>query len=130
MNTLLWIYVALYIALESYEILWQKADSMMGMLLRMHRYYARNILLFLLMHPTYYFVIYLVLEQGLSPLLGVILFVKTFDIATKIVLIEQVFVKRKLSQEMTMMLLTPLGNWMPYIPLLIYPPLLFAALYM
>lgn len=130
MNTLLWIYIAIYFALESYEILWQKADSMMGMLLRMHRYYARSVVLFLLMHPTFYFVIFLVLEQGLSPLLGVILFVKTFDIATKIVLIEQVFIKRRLSQKMTLMLLTPLGNYLPYVPLLIYPPMLFVALYM
>ncbi|MBN2894900.1 MAG: hypothetical protein JXK05_03290 [Campylobacterales bacterium] len=102
----------------------------MGMLLRMHRYYARSVVLFLLMHPTFYFVIFLVLEQGLSPLLGVILFVKTFDIATKIVLIEQVFIKRRLSQKMTLMLLTPLGNYLPYVPLLIYPPMLFVALYM
>lgn len=64
MMTLFWIYFCLYCCLEYYEIFWQKADSMMGMLLRMHRYYGQNIFLFLIMHPTYYFLIFLIIDLG------------------------------------------------------------------
>ncbi len=122
--------IILYIIFELYEVSWQRADSMMGMLLRMHRYYRKSVLLFFIMHPTYYFIIYLMLSFEPSAALGAMLFIKTVDIAAKVLLIQQVFEKRRLSQEMTMMLLTPLHSWMPFIGLLVYPPFMIMAFYM
>ena len=122
-------YIVIYILFEYYEISWQKSDTIMGMLLRMYPYYDKSVFLFLLMHPTYYFILYLLLLTNEFSTLLLMLFVKTVDIVTKIVLIEQVFIKRSLSQELTMMLLTPIHPLMPYIGLALYPPLLAWALF-
>ena len=122
--------IALFISFELYEIYWQKAESMMGMLNKMHRYYKKNILLFLLMHPTYYYTIFLLLLfDEISPI-AVILFIKTLDIATKILLIEQIYYKKRISQEMAMLLLTPLHPFLPYMGLFLYVPFLVMGLYM
>ncbi len=51
------IYVLIYIVFELYEVQWQKADTMGGMLLRMYQYYKKSIFLFLVMHPTFYFAV-------------------------------------------------------------------------
>ena len=114
-----------YIVLELFETQWQKADSLMGMLLRMHTHYQKSIVWFLILHPTFYFTIWLVIVTDFNASAAIMLFIKTVDIATKILLIQQVFEKRKLSQEMSMMLLTPLNRILPYIGLVIYPPLVF-----
>jgi hypothetical protein len=53
---------------------------------------------------------------------------KTFDIAMKIRLIEQVFTKRALSQELTLVLLAPLHKFLPYIGIIIYPIFIILAL--
>ena len=121
-------YVLLFIILEVYEISWQKAPSIMGMLIRMYKYYKKSILLFLIMHPTFYFSIGFVILTNYSASAMLLLFIKTFDIATKILLIEQVFIKRELSQELSLILLAPINSFLPYIGLLIYPPLIALAI--
>lgn len=128
-ETLIFIVIA-YMVFELYEVSWQRSDSMMGMLIRMQVYYKKSPLLFFLMHPTYYFIIYLLLMYNEPSLLLLALFIKTIDIVAKILLIQQVFEKRKLSHEMSLMLLTPLHPLMPFIGLLIYPPFIIFALYM
>jgi len=120
----------IYLLLEYYEIHWQKADSMMKMLLRMYVPYQKSPLLFFVMHPTYYYIIFLLLAMDEQGILLAMLFIKTFDIAAKVLLIQQVFEKRKLSHEMSLMLLTPLHPLMPYIGLLLYPPFIYMAFYM
>lgn len=124
------ILVACYMVLELYEVSWQRADSMMGMLARMHRYYRKSPLLFFVMHPTYAFIIYLLLEYGTLVSLLAMLFIKTVDIIVKVLMMQQVFEKHQLSQEMSAMLLAPLHPWMPYVGLVVYPPFIITALYM
>lgn len=120
--------IFVYVLLELFEIQWQKADSMMGMLLRMHRRYRQNVLIFLMLHPTYYFAIWLAMVTELSFGSILLLLIKTFDIATKIILLQKVFDKRELSQELTLMLLAPLHPIMPYLGLFIYVPFVLLAL--
>lgn len=127
-NDLILNYVLLFILLEIYEISWQKAPSIMGMLIRMQKHYSKSILLFLIMHPTFYFAIGFVMLSNYAPSAMILLFIKTFDIATKILLIEQVFIKKELSQELSLILLAPINNFLPYIGLLIYPPLIALAI--
>lgn len=121
-------YILLFALLEFYEISWQKAPSMMGMVTRMYQYYAKSIFLFLLMHPTFAFSIGFAMLQGYNGFALLLLFLKTADIATKILLVEQVFVKKKLSHELSVLLLTPLHPFLPYAGLLLYSVLLFLAL--
>jgi len=127
-NDLILNYILLFVLLEIYEVSWQKASSIMGMLIRMHKYYKKNIFLFLIMQPTFYFAIGFAMLSNYAPSALILLFIKTFDIATKILLIEQVFKKRELSQELSLILLAPINSFLPYIGLLIYPFLIALAI--
>lgn len=121
-------YVLLFIILEVFEITWQKAPSMMGMLIRMHKYYSKSIFLFLIMHPTFYFSIGFAMLSNYNIFAMILVFIKTVDLATKILLIEQIFVKKQLSHELSLVLLAPINEFLPYIGLVVYPPLIVMAL--
>lgn len=121
-------YVLLFVFLELYEITWQKAPSIMGMVIRMYRYYSKSIFLFLLMQPTFYFSIGFVMLSDYNIYAMILLFLKTVDVATKILLIEQVFIKRELSHDLSLILLAPINSFLPYLGLLVYPPLILLAL--
>jgi hypothetical protein len=118
----------LYLLLEGFEVGWQKAPTMLGMLVRLHRRFEKSIFYFLALHPTYYFAIWLILQTELSAAAIILLFVKTVDIATKLVLMQQVFEKKEVSMPLHEMLMMPLEKWMPYIGFAVYPPLVLWAL--
>lgn len=117
-----------YLLAEYFEAAWQKAPSLLEMLVRMYRRYRKSIFYFLLLHPTYYFAVWLLLQTHLSLPSVLLLFIKTVDITTKIVLMQQVFEKQELSAPLQEMLTTPLEKWMPYVGLAVYPPLVLWAL--
>ncbi|WP_373035518.1 hypothetical protein [Sulfurimonas sp.] len=117
-------YILLFVLLEFYEISWQKAPSIMGMLIRMYKYYSKSIFLFLIMQPTFYFAICFAMLTEYNPSAMILLFIKTADIATKILLIEQVFKKKELTQELSLVLLAPINSFLPYLGLIIYPILI------
>jgi len=117
-----------YIALELFEVQWQKADTIIGMLQRIHQRYSQNILLFFILHPTFSFGIWLMMVTKGSTASIVLLFIKAADIATKIILIQQVFEKKDVPPALESILSAPLNHVMPYIGLLAYPPLVAAAL--
>jgi hypothetical protein len=128
LNNLIINSIILFIILEIYEVSWQKAPTLIGMLVNMYRYYAKSVVLFLIMQPTFYFSIGFAIFSNYSPAALTIVFLKTVDIATKIILLEQVFIKKEISQEMSVMLLTPLNSFLPYMGLLIYPPLIYLTI--
>lgn len=121
-------YVIIFIFLELYEITWQKAPSIMGMIIRMHKYYSKSIFLFLIMHPTFYFSIGFAILSGYDIYAVLFFLLKTADITTKIILIEQVFTKRRLSHELSLILLAPINDFLPYLGLFIYIPLIILAI--
>ena len=121
------ILLIIYIGLELFEIQWQKADNLIGVLGRLYRYYHKNIILFFLMHPTFYFGIGLAMVTDLAFSAIALVFIKTVDMATKILLIQQVFEKKELSAEMSAMLIAPLHPLMPYLSVLVYTPLVYFA---
>jgi len=96
----------------------------MGMLIRMHKQYAKSIFLFLIMNPTFYFSIWFAMISDYSLSAMILLFVKTMDVATKILLIEMVFIKKELSQDLALVLLAPISKFLPYLGLFIYPILI------
>lgn len=121
--------VIVYIFLELFEVQWQKAKSMLEMLVRMHRVYQQNILSFFLLHPTFYFAIWLVMITDYQPPAIIMLAIKTLDLVIKVVFIQQIFERDELSPEMKMMMQAPLHPLMPYVGLLIYTPLVYLALF-
>jgi len=120
-------YLLLYVALEIYEVQWQKANTMIGMLARMYEQYRKNIFVFLLMNPTFSFALMFAMITNYNENALILLGIKTIDLALKMVLIKKVFVDKELSEEMTLALLAPLNKFMPYIGLIVYPPLIFLA---
>jgi len=106
------ILLIVYIGLELFEIQWQKADNLIGILAKLYRYYRKNIILFFLMHPTFYFGIGLAMITDLAFSAVALMFIKTVDMATQILLIQQVFEKKELSSEMSAMLLAALHSLM------------------
>lgn len=123
-NEIILQYMIIFILLELYEVSWQKADSIMGMLIRMHKQYDKNIFLFLIMNPTFYFSIWFAMISDYSTSAMVLLFIKTVDVATKILLIQIVFIKKELSQDLALTLLAPINKFLPYIGVIIYPLLI------
>ena len=121
-------YVLLFVLLEFFEVSWQKAPTIMCMIIKMHRYYSKSIFLFLIMHPTFYFSIGFAMLTDLNMYAMILLFLKTLDISAKILLIEQIYTKRELSQELSLILLAPIYNFLPYIGIFIYPLLILLAL--
>ena len=117
-------YILLFVLLEAYEISWQKAPSIMGMLFRMHKYYSISIFIFLLKQPTFIFSIGFAMLSEYNMYAMILLFIKTADIATKILLLEKVFSKKELSQEISLILIAPINSFLPYIGLFFYPLLI------
>jgi len=118
----------LFIVLEVYEIQWQKAQTMIGMLARMYQHYQKSVILFLVMHPTFYFAIWFLMVNEDNGYAAALLFIKTIDIALKLMLIKQVFIDKEISRETSLALLAPLHKWMPYIGLGVYLPLIYMVL--
>jgi len=123
------IYVLIYIVFELYEVQWQKADTIEGMLQRMYQYYKKSIFLFLFMHPTFYFAVIFMIFTNYNLYALVLFGIKAADIATKLVLVKQLFVDKETSAEISMMLQTPIHWFLPYIGLTIYPILVYLALH-
>ena len=121
-------YILLYLLLEVYEVQWQKAKTLMGMLARMYHYYRKSIFLFFLMHPTFYFSIAFMLLSEYNIYATILFFLKTLDIVMKIVLIKQVYIDKELTPEMTYALLSPINPLLPYVGLVAYPGLIFLAM--
>ncbi|MFT5662494.1 MAG: hypothetical protein ACI9TV_003151 [Sulfurimonas sp.] len=126
-NELILNYIIIYVFLEIYEVQWQKATTMVGMLARMHEYYKKSVFLFLIMHPTFYFSIFIMLVSNYNMYAIFFFSIKVLDIAMKIMLIKQVFIDKEISHELSLALLTPLNKYLPYMGLVVYPPFIYLA---
>ena len=118
-------YLLFYILLEIYEVQWQKANTLLGMLARMYEHYHKSPFLFLLMHPTLYFAIMFMMLSDYNGYSVALLAIKALDILTKMYLMKQVFIDKELSAELSLALLSPIPKGMVYMGLLIYPPLIY-----
>ena len=126
-NELILNYIIIYIFLEIYEVQWQKATTMVGMLARMYEYYKKSVFLFLIMHPTFYFSIFIMLVSNYNMYAVFFFSIKVLDIGMKIMLIKQVFIDKEISHELSLALLTPLNKYLPFMGLVVYPPFIYLA---
>ena len=122
------VYTLLYIVLEVYEVQWQKAQTIMGMLARMYAWYHKSIFLFLIMHPTFYFAIWFVMETNYNIYAIALLSLKAADIITKLLLIKKVFIDKDIDEQMQLSLFTPVGSYLPYMGVVLYPFFIYMAL--
>ena len=127
-NELILNYIIIFVLLEIYEVQWQKAQTMIGMLARMYAHYKKSIFVFLIMHPTFYFSIFFMLATDYNQYAIFLFSMKALDIAMKMLLIKQVFIEKKVTQEVSQALLAPLNKFLPYIGIVFYPSLILLAL--
>ncbi len=124
----IFIYIIIYVVLEVYEVQWQKAQTIMGMLARMYEQYQKSVFLFLIMHPTFYFAIWFALETNYNVYAITLLSFKSADIITKLLLIKKVFIDKDLDEQMQLSLFTPIGPYLPYVGVVLYPYFIYMAL--
>jgi len=128
MNIYVLEFLVFYIVLELYEVLWQKGERVIDMLGSIYKYYHKNIFLVLLMHPTFPFAMFLVMFTNYNGYAVTFFIIKGVDIITKLLLVKQVFIDQKITDDIAIMLEIPLGKFLPYMGLLIYPPFIYMAL--
>ncbi|PHS56533.1 MAG: hypothetical protein COB17_08945 [Sulfurimonas sp.] len=100
----------------------------MGMLARMYHQYSKSIILFLIMHPTFYFSIFFAMISEYNSYAIILVIIKTLDIAVKILLIDKIFIKKEFSEDLALALFAKINIFLPYIGLVIYPALILLAL--
>ena len=126
-NVFVWIFIL--IGLELFEAFLQRADTLFGVLQKLYQYYEKSIFLFFLVHPGFYFVLFAAFYYNVlnATIIFIIVF-KVFDIIYKIELIKQIFIQKKISDEMAAMLRWKMPSWLFLIGACVYPLLLFYAL--
>ncbi|MDD2399702.1 MAG: hypothetical protein PHR75_03750 [Sulfurovum sp.] len=126
-NVVVWTFIL--VGLELFEALLQRAETLFGVLQKLYRYYEKSIFLFFLVHPGFYFVLFAALYYNvLNVTMICIIVFKVFDIFYKIELIKQIFIQKKISDEMAAMLRWEMPSWFFLIGACVYPLLLFYAL--
>ncbi|HIP41741.1 MAG TPA: hypothetical protein EYG90_04425 [Campylobacterales bacterium] len=120
----------LMIMLEIIEANLQKASTLELMIERLYGYYKSSIFLFFLVHPTFYFVLFVsIYTEVLNFYMVAILVIKIFDIFFKIEMIKQRFIYQKMDAELAQMLEIKMAPWMSLLGILMYFPLLAMALF-
>ncbi len=119
----------LFIGAELFEMLWQKSPTLLGILEKIYGYYKRSPYLLYLMHPSYIFSLYLFFISNFNLWIAAIVAIKSLDIIFKLLLIHKLFVLHSLSVEMKLILSQRLHPFMLSIGLVLYPFLLFQALF-
>ncbi len=124
-----WVYILFLIFFELIEIAWQYSDTLYQILEKAYRYYSKSIFVFLLMHPSFYFILFVVLATGRLNVSMIIIFtLKIFDMFTKIELVRKLFIEQKISVEMESLLHKRIYKIFFLSGILIYVPLLYIAL--
>ena len=117
------------ILLEIFESSWQRADSVEGILENSFVYYQKSIFLFFLMHPTFYFVLFVSLYTSVLNL-GIIsiLIFKALDLLFKLDIINKHFINHNLDIELANMIKSKVEPWVFLLGLFMYVPILLISL--
>ena len=90
------IFVVILVLLELFEAYMQRADTLYGVIEKLYVWYKKSIFTFFLMHPSFYFVLFVVVVTDiLNIYMILILAFKTFDLFYKIELIKNDLYKTK-----------------------------------
>ena len=125
----IFVLVFIMILLELFEAVMQRASTLYGVMEKLYRWYQKSIFFFFLMHPAFYFALFVVISTDrLNAYMILILTLKVFDMFYKIELIKTVFIKRKVADDLAAMLAWKIPPWFFLMGVGLYPPLLFYAL--
>jgi hypothetical protein len=118
----------LLLLLELFEAYMQRAQTLFAVLAKLYGWYRKSIFFFFLMHPAFYFTLFVVIATDtLNAYMIAILSFKIFDMFYKIELIKSIFIKRKVPADLAVMLEWKIPSWFFLMGAMLYPPLLFYA---
>jgi len=122
-------FVLILIVLELFEAYMQRADTLYGVMEKLNFWYQKSIFAFFLVHPSFYFVLFVVVVTDILNLYMIlILTFKIFDMFYKIELIKSIFIRQKVPADLSAMLEWKIPGWFFLFGVGLYPPLLFYAL--
>lgn len=123
--------VLLMLIIELIETHLHKAETLGLMIDRLYGYYQKSVFLFFLVHPSFYFTIFVSLYLNiLNFYMIAILLLKGLDIFFKIEMIRQKFVyKESMDKELENMLRLKMSPLVSFLSSLMYVPLLAMALF-
>jgi len=125
-NILLFVFILTL--LEFVEIFIQQARTLYGVMQKLYVWYEKSIFLFFLVHPTFYFILFVVIStEVMNGYIVSILVLKIFDLFYKMELMKKIFIKQELSKDLESMLAWKIPFWFFLMGVGLYPPLLFYA---
>jgi hypothetical protein len=120
---------AMLLFLELFEALMQRSATLYGVMKNLYSWYRKSIFLFFLMHPAFYFILFVVIATDtLNIYMLSILILKIFDLFYKLELIKKIFIKQDIPQDLAAMLEWQIPSWFFLMGVLLYPPLLYYGL--
>ena len=122
--------ILLMVMPEIIEANFQRASTFEGMIERLYGYYQRSVFLLFLVHPTFYFVLFIAIYLDIWNFFMIaILALKSLDIFFKVEIIRQRYIRKKMDEELQMMMKMRLAPWIYLLGVVIYVPLLAMALF-
>jgi len=118
--------ILILILLEIFEAWWQYSLNMELVLFKAYKYYRKSIFLFFLMHPAFYFTLFIILYTNiLNGWMIAILMFKTVDLFFKINIMKALFEDDNLNNDIRAVLKEPLSPIIFLTGLGLYPFLMF-----
>ena len=120
---------AILIMLELFEATMQRASTLYGVMEKLYGWYSQSIFFFFLMHPAFYFTLFVVVvTDRLNIYMILLLAFKVFDLFYKLELIKKIFIQQNVPHDLAAMLEWKIPAWFFLMGVGLYPPLLFYAL--
>jgi hypothetical protein len=128
MELLLQITFALLL-LELLELYLHQANTLVELIDKLYAYYKESVFLFFLVHPTFYFVLGVLLYFNAFNFYGItVLMLKVFDIFFRIELIKQRYYLPHMDPELEKLMEMKLTFSMKFLALFTHVPLLYMAI--
>ena len=119
----------LLVFFELFEAFMQRSGILYGVIEKLYGWYRKSIFLFFLMHPAFYFILFVVIATNtLNIYMILILTLKIFDLFYKLELIKKIFIKQDVPQDLAAMLEWKIPSWFFLMGVALYPPLLYYGL--
>ncbi len=121
--------IIIMILLEIFELYIQNANTLKEMVDNLYYYYNKNIFLFFLIHPTFYYILGVTLYFDSFNFYSItILVLKAFDLFFKIELIKQRYYEPVMDKELEKMMELKITTGIKLLSLFTYVPLLYLSI--
>ena len=121
--------IIMMILLELFELYTQQSDTLREMIDKLYNYYNKNIFLFFLMHPTFYYVLGVTFYFDTFNFYSItILVLKAFDLFFKMELIQQRYYEPEMDAELEKMMELKMTLGIKFLALFTYVPLLYLSI--